>query len=394
MRNKEKGLTLPELMISLASIVIVAAAAYYVLIFFQRSFLGQNIRMGVYTEMRGIISELEDKLSQAGVGLNLIHTDAFLGSQPAFNGILPLNNSEVNPSGDDEDPDGVIVAIGNVETLTKPSAPWHPSQSSLYIEKMFHPFTGQPLWNPGDTGIIIGEKAFYVFKVEAVDQAASRLQLRPEPVYYSGLLSVSDSSGPISYRYEDLLDDSQVLGEVGNNYTYSQKSAVMKLNFFGIYFIFYDKNKLFDSEPAYYLVLTTDAKGAADPCNITQPEADRCVPLAKNVVDMQIVYVSKDPLSPKQIFWAADGINSQDREYKKNPKISELLNNVFLSRTLTGIRVNLFLVTERFKEQPIEELILPAAGDRPEKSGIKGFEKKMLRAISTSVVPRNYLTVY
>ena len=392
---KERGVTLPEMLVTMAVILIVVAASYYVLIFFQRSFLGQNIRMEVYSQMRGLISEFEDRLSQAGVGLNLIHTDAYVGAEPAITGIIPLNSDQVNPAGPDNDPDGVIIAIGDIKSLTKPTAPWHPSQGQIELQNIFDSYSGDVLWHAGDVGIIVDQEAFYVFRVEAVDQAGSALQLRSEPVYYSGLLNINESSAPYPIRYRDLLSDAQLLGETGNNHTYQTNSVVLRLNFFGIYHIHYDSAAIFDTEPAYYLVLTTDTRGEADPCNIAQPEPDRCVPLAKNVVDLQLEYISGVANQPEQqIYWCSSGADTADIQYESNPNYSDLYEQVFRNRNLLAIRVTLMLVTESFREKPAEQFKLLPAADRTDEIAIEEFNKKMLRRISVSIFPRNYNTVY
>ncbi len=403
---KEKGMTLVELLVAMTIFVLAGIAFTAVLVFHQKSFVRQNKRILLKSQMRTGLLELTDKILSAGSGVAVACNQSYMGSGTvqgltqgtcSFRGIIPLNTPD-DAGGNENGPDGIILAYGNTSTITRfaPSqSSWTPSTFSLSLEKFYDTSKVPPtaFWYPGDIGMVMSSDGFYVFQVQQVDNTTQTLYLRDTPVYYSGLLNFNHS-GTISIAYKDLLPEvvNYSSTKYGNSITYFRNtSVVIKLDFFGIYFI----DKIGDD---YYLVASFDTQGAADPCqNGYAPQ--RCVPLAKNIVDLQLEYYYIDkPSNPteKKVLCSSGEDIPSDYDFEETPNFRDLYGAIINKQT-TAIRISMAGVTEEFtkKYQEHNYLEIPALGDRGviQLSGEPWVNMKL--EISKIIIsPRNMFTVY
>ena len=392
---KERGMSIAELLVVMFIFVLVGLALVSDMIFHQRSFIQENKRVLIKSQIRTAFIDLQEKISQAGAGIAVAGSRTYLGADTTtpFRGIIPLNSGSFNTSGKDTDPDGIIIAYGDVRTLTKISnSSWYPSNSTLVIDKVINPVstTGESLWQANDIGMIMSKDGFYIFKVLSVNTSSASLTLRSTPVYYSGEFSYSDSGGPIPLSYRDFLPNylNSTNPTAGNVLTYERdSSSVIKLNFFGIYFISRINGD-------YYLAVSLDTKGNANPCaNGFDPEA--CVPLAKNIVDMQMEYIVPDSSTGQVDLYCTS--SSQDplvNQVFENPSFSTLYPIIILKQA-TGVKITISGVTERFREKFQNQMVLRAAGDRDSLTltGDPWNRMQLIQLHSTFTV-RNFFSVY
>ncbi len=392
---RERGMTFLEMLIALTIFVMVGLAFSVVLVFHQKSFMRQNKRVLLQTQLRTGLLYIADKVMSAGAGIGVGCTQAYMGTGSgngltqgtcSFRGIIPLNNSN--------GPDGLILAYGNTSTLTRlasTQSSWNPASTSMILEKIMD--TSQPtpvsMWSPNDIGMIMSSDGFYVFRVVQVDPDNNTLYLRPTPVYYSGLLNFSRSAEiPISYVDNLPSVTNYTSPQPGNNITYFRDtSVVIKLDFFSIFFV--DK---IPNTGSYYLVDSMDTEGSQDPCGGGVASL-KCVPLGKNIIDMQVEY-----------FAPSEGVvycsNSTDIPQGYTAQDCNSFQDIYqriITKTITGMRITLSGVTEQFikKYQKTDYLLLPALGDRGQiqLSG-EPWTKMKLDTSFLTVSPRNMFIVY
>ncbi len=392
---KERGTTFLEILVALTVFVLIGLAFGAILVFHQKSFVRENKRVLLQTQLRTGLLFIGDKLMSAGAGIGVACTPSYMGSGNgngltqgtcSFRGIIPLNS--------DKGPDGLILAYGNTSTLTRlapTQSSWTSSNNYMSLEKILD--TSQPtpvsMWNPNDIGMIMSSDGFYIFRVVNVDVDNATLQIRPAPVYYSGLLNFS-RTGDIPISYKDQLPSvtNYTSPQPGNTLTYLRNtSVVVKLDFFAIFFV--------DQIPntnSYYLVASLDTMGSADPCSggIT---SQRCVPLGKNIIDFQVEYF--EPANQK-VYCSQSSDIPQGYTAEDCNSFQELYQGI-ITKAITGLRLSLAGVTEQFlkKYQQNNYLILPALGDRLERKLYDNPWVKM--KLDTSVVtisPRNMFIVY
>ncbi len=390
---RENGMTLAELLVVLVIFLLVGLALTTAMIFHQRSFLQENKRVMIKSQIRTAFIELQERISQAGAGINVAGTKSYLGadSNVPFRGIIPMNYNTYDGGGNDDNPDGIILAYGDTRTITKLSAgSWHPPSTTMVLEKVKDPVSGESMWNADDIGMIMSKEGFYMFKVTAVNTDTDTLTLRNTAVYYSGLFNYSDMAGPIHLNYLDFLPHylNPTTDDNGKAITYNRDtSSVIKLSFFGIYFISRINN-------SYYLTASLDADGNANPCsNGFGPE--RCVPLAKNILDMQIEYIVPDPVNPTN---PPDLYCTYDPSYAgnayRNPSF-QALYDVIVSKQVKSMKITLSGATERFREKYQSQLIIKTAGDRDSLT-LTGtpWNHMKLYQLNNSFDPRNFFSVY
>ncbi len=403
---KQRGMTLIELLVALTIFILAGIAFTAVLVFHQKSFTRQNKRILLQSQLRTGLLEISDKILSAGAGIGVACNQSYMGSATSsgltqgtcsFRGIIPLNTPDEG-GGNEKGPDGIILAYGNTSTITRFSptqSSWTPSTLSLSLEK-FYDTSKTPqeaFWHPGDIGMVMSSDGFYVFQVQQVDEGNQTLYLRDTPLYYSGLLNFS-RSGPIPLSYRDLLPAvvDYSTPKYGNSITYFRNtSVVIKLDFFGIYFI----DKIGDN---YYLVASFDTQGDADPCqNGYAPQ--KCVPLGKNIIDLQLeYYYIDDPTNPtvKRVLCSSGNDIPGDYDYEEAPSFQELYGAI-INKQATAIRISMAGVTEEFlrKYQKTNYLKVPPLGDRAT-FNLNGnpWVKMKLEVSKIIISPRNMFTVY
>ncbi|GEM_PF-2063847 len=405
---RQRGMTLIELLVALTIFILAGIAFTAVLVFHQKSFVRQNKRVLLQSQLRTGLLEISDKILSAGAGIGVACNQSYMGSATSsgltqgtcsFRGIIPLNTPDEG-GGNENGPDGIILAYGDTSTITRFSptqSSWNPSTLSLSLEK-FYDTSKTPqeaFWHRGDIGMVMSSDGFYVFQVQGVDVGNQTLYLRDTPVYYSGLLNFS-RSGPIPISYRDLLPSvvDYSTPKYGNSITYFRNtSVVIKLEFFGIYFI----DKIGEN---YYLVASFDTRGEADPCQGGYtPQTQKCVPLGKNIIDLQFeYYYMDDPSNPniKRVLCSLGNDIPADYDYQDAPPFQDLYGAI-INKQATAIKISMAGVTEEFlrKYQKTDHLEIPLIGDRD--SLILNGEPwvKMKLEVSKIIIsPRNMFTVY
>ncbi len=392
---REKGMSLAELLVVMFIFVLIGMALVSAMVFHQRSFLQENKRVMIKSQIRTAFLDLQEKISQAGSAINVAGARSFMGANTSapFRGIIPLNSGQFSSSGRDTDPDGIIIAYGDVRTLTRISnSSWYPTNTTIVLDKVINPVstTGESLWQVNDIGMIMSKDGFYIFKVTGVNASSNTLTLRRTPVYYSGEFQYSDSGGQIKLSYRDFIPNylDPTNPTAGNVLTYSRNgSAVVKLNFFGIYFI-----GRFNNE--YYLVVSMDTQGNSNPCS-SGLQAELCVPLAKNIVDLQIEYLVPDTTTgTMDMYCTSSSSDPMVNNVYSNPPFTTLYP-LILTKQIKGIRITISGVTERFREKYNRTFVLTAAGDRDAISiATDPWTHMKLIQLTSTFTPRSAFSVY
>ncbi|UCH92431.1 MAG: hypothetical protein JSV88_19330 [Candidatus Aminicenantes bacterium] len=339
----------------------------------------EHSRQTLQQESRYMVSSFADELKEAGAVLTLAHTGSFLASAPFFNGIYPLNSTYF--------PDGIIIATGDPEAVTKLTNTFNPGETSLQVESTTveaydpdFPYEN-PQWGLGNTGIVLSATGYYVFSVTSA--SGNSISVGETPVYYSGLLSTT-------YYYDDAQGNSP-----GNSIAYPENSPVVRLTNFSIYlFREIDHPKLVDDygnpQKIRQLIRVTDTKGAADPFT---GGADFSV-ISENIWDMQISYI------------AYENFAAADRETTIDPAHHYFAPNSIYTDPYTALTALLEDIrTRRLKQLDISIIAitgelggtgqLPTAGQLPTIGDNQSYnylpDRKLgYRLFSFSIEPRNY----
>ncbi len=353
--KNNKGFSLIELIISSVATLIIMGSIFTVLISFSQKSNDDQSRVRQIQESRFVMNILSSDLKNAGSMLTL--GKAYLAGSPYFTGIYPLNKND--------NPDGIIIASGDPEALTTLYTPFAPSGNNNIPVMTTDVCTDCTKWQEGDYGIIMGIDGYYVFIVtKTPDPGDSVLEKRTQPVYYSGLL---DSDG-----YEDRREGSTV---DGNTITYPMTAPVIRLTNFSIYLI----KSQYDSDlrrTRRDLVRVVDAVGDDDVLN--SATSIRYV-MAENIWDMQIgysVYPDLPAVTNRKDFF----INGSTEHISfLIPELQEL--------ALSEIYVSIVALTDNFVGTEIENMIIPALGDRPANSLPSG--KYYYKIYNMLIQPKN-----
>ncbi len=273
-----RGFTLVEMMISLGLMILVIIALLTMVTTTQNTTLTEGRKLDMNQGARVIEQILCEGFRGAGSVLSLANTPTLLGSaEIPFNGVYPLNNSGY--------PDGVILASGDPDALTRLTADYTAGSATLNVVTV-NRADGTVAWQVNDWGMILRPKGYYVFRVMATPAAGdTALTVRDTPAYYSGLLNTA--------HYNDLSDE-QLLG-YGNG-TYAAGSPVVRLDYFHMYLV------RTEADNSLTLTLTSDCEGEADIFGAGKAITDnRAVPILPNVEDIQIEYLTQDPVP---LVWA------------------------------------------------------------------------------------------
>jgi hypothetical protein len=269
---------------------------------------------------------LYDGFRSAGSVLSLANTPALLGSPPPFNGVYPLNNSGY--------PDGVILAAGDPDAMTRLTTDFTPGTSTdVDVLTVDVPPDGvhaaASAWHDQDLGMILRENGYYVFRVVGEPAVGdTQLAVRATPAYYSGLLNTTN--------YNDACDDQ--FGSAGNSASYPFGSPVVRLDYFNIFLV------RTETDGSRTLTLTTDCQGVGD--FFANPITDtRAVPVLPNIQDIQIEYLTHDT---PPVIWAGSDAAKAD----PCPAASEAGGNCsafysqFYTKNIASARIFVLLRTE------------------------------------------------
>ena len=276
MKNEnQRGFTLVEVLIASTLMVLVFISVFGVIISTQRTHLTENRKLDMNQAARGLDQFMVEPLREAGAVLTMLNTTPFLGAQPQFNGILPLNNTDY--------PDGIMLAAGDPNAVTTLTSSFDYGLSELNVgTTLVQPvgLTPVPAWHIGDFGMVSRADGFYVFRVTAV--TTTQLTVSTEPAYYSGLLATT--------HYDDPCD--------AGTGTYPSGCPVIRLDNFALFLV------RTEADGTRTLVMANDFEGgnadilAAPLQNPVLVGSTKrmvgAVPVLPNVQDLQISYIMND----------------------------------------------------------------------------------------------------
>lgn len=365
MKNK-RGFSVVELLVTMTLFIIILIPVLDMIIRYGHFSKAEHSRIRLQQESRFMLGSFAAELKNAGAVLSLANTGGFLGSDPCFNGIYPLNNNN--------DSDGVILAVGDPHAVTTLNTAFTPGAPSLDVETadvIDIDMDGDPAqWLAGDIGIVIGITEYYVFSVTSSD-GINTINIRPLPIYYSGLLSTGN--------YIDTEND-------GSAITYPVDTPVMRLSSFSIYLF----NEIYDSRlnrKKRQLIRVTDSKGQG---NVIPLIGNGAYIISENIWDLQISYKAY-PAFPEDITI----INEYYAGGASSNSLLDLLSDI-RKKFLKEINVNFVVISDVFsgKRGVINQNVPPLA-DRPSYPLPSGTTAKKInyyvfKVFNLQIEPRNF----
>jgi prepilin-type N-terminal cleavage/methylation domain-containing protein len=378
----QNGFTLIETMITMSLFFVILFSVYVMIQHYGEVSKTEHSRLKLQQESRYMVSSFSDEIKEAGAVLTLSHTSAFLKADPFFNGIYPLNSSYY--------PDGVILATGDPEAVSKLTADFSAGDTVITVENAAvsaydasFPYEN-PQWTAGQKGIIIGTTGYLVFEVASVSitpevDVPDTITIRDTPVYYSGLLSTG------SYY-----DDAQG-NPAGNSITYSINSPVVRLSDFSIY-VFRDIGhpKLSENgspQTIRQMIRISDAYGQSDP--LANGSGAEFSVISENIWDMQISYIAYTDFATANRFTTIDPTHHYFAGGNTSYDSSALLTDI-RSRMLKQVDITIIAIADELGGEGTNS----AAGDIPP-IGDNSYHnlpnrKLSFRLFSFSIEPRNY----
>ncbi len=372
MINK-KGFTLVEALVYMFILAIVLAGLYSMIIYYRNVETTEQARVRRQQESRFTLSEFSTDLKDAGAVLTLENTGSFLKKTPYFNGIFPLNNTNFA--------DGIIIAKGDPNAVTKLTANFNPSGTTLQVENTKRKDNPSlSAWTVGDKGIVINENGYFVFYVTGVNNTS--LNIRATSVYYSGLLSTT--------KYKDNLISPATTK--GNNINYQTDTPVIRLYNFSI-FLVQEKNDTIQKRKIRELIKITDTKSQSNP--LTSTTAEKGV-VAENIWDIQLIYTTitkiDDPINTQKNYCASD--NTKWKNPIPNPCVSGGSNTCtnFLddirNKLLKEVTIKIIALTDNYSGKGAITNRVPAIGDESSYTLTKG--KYTYKLFTLNIAPRNF----
>lgn len=386
--KKQEGFSILEMMVTMSLFLVVLGSVYLMVVHYGDVSRTEHSRLHMQQDSRFMMTHFTQELKDAGAVLTIASTGEFLGGKdPYFNGIFPLNH--------DDYPDGVIVAAGDPEAVTKLTDGYVKEDDGNFLTVETTTIPGyvpgeewdvQP-WKAKQKGIIIGPDGYFVFEVKDVP-GETTIEMRELPVYYSGLLNAKTGTSASAKVYMDI-DPDVVSGDVvtGDAATYPKDAPVIRLTSFAIYIFKEVKHPQYaESERMVrQLIRISDTKGDADPL-AEYSQAVYSV-ISENIYDMQIAYrtyenfgeVALDTtMDPNYHYFAGDG-SSTDRS---------LLLTRIRQRQLKQLDINLVSTTDEYGGRGETSHKIPPIGDRDTYEMPPG--KYNLKILSLVIEPRNY----
>lgn len=385
-KNK-KGFSILETLVTMSLFLVVLGGVYVMVVHYGDVSRTEHARLRMQQDSRFMMTHFTQEMKDAGAVLTIASTGEFLeGKDPYFNGISPLNH--------DDYPDGVILAAGDPEAVTKLTQPYLRENDGNFLTVETTTLAGYvpgeewdvSPWEEKDKGIIIGPDGYYVFEVKAVTETT--IEMREQPVYYSGLLNAKTGTSATAAVYADK-DPDELPEDVitGDTVTYPEDAPVIRLTSFGIY-IFREV-----AHPRYaasermvrQLIRVSDTKGDADPLREYSTAVYSVI--SENIYDMQIAYrtyenfgeVALDTtMDPNYHYYAGNG-TSTDRN---------LLLTRIRQRQLKQLDLDLVSITDEYGGKGETSHTIPPIGDEETYEMPPG--KYNLKIISLFIEPRNY----
>jgi hypothetical protein len=361
---------------------IVLGSVYMMVVHYGDVSRTEHSRLRMQQESRYMMTNFTQELQDAGAVLTHI-TSARWGESAYFNGIYPLNQTDY--------PDGFIVAAGDPDGVTRLSENYSRGENGnfLTVETVYK--TTSPdydatkeyelkPWKAGDKAILINTQGFYVFEVKEVqyqDETNDIIEMREQPVYYSGLLNTFSSRNDTARTYTDI-DPNYA---PGNTLTYDKATEVTRLTSFAIY-LFQDITypTAYGDRLIRQLVRVTDAKGQPDVL-LGDSTAEKSI-ISENIYDMQIsyrTYLDFTGTTPTGIDYFSGAGSYSD--------VATLMDEI-KKRQLKQLEITLVSLTDEFAGKGEMDHLIPALGDEAEYTLPAG--KYGCKILSLTIVPRNY----
>jgi type II secretory pathway pseudopilin PulG len=356
-KHGRRGFTLVEMMVALTIMLFVVIALISLVLATQSTHLTEGRKLDMNQGARVIEQLFQDSFRSAGSVLSLANTPTLLASDTIpFNGIYPLNNAAY--------PDGVILASGDPDGMTRSTADFTPSDDeTLNVASVgqveLPDGTFVAAWKLDDLGIILRTNGYYVFRVAGDTPPAlgdTQLTVRAVPAYYSGLLNTA--------HYNDVSEEQ--FGSDGNTGDYLADSPVVRLDYFNIFLV------RTEADGTLTLTLSTDLEGVGN-VFASAATATRNLPILPNIGDIQIDYLTHD--APAAV-WAGSDTTHDDPCPTGSEADTECRNfySQFFTRNIVSARIYVLLRTE-------EEL------SKREGSGII-FAKPAMGDVAAETIPR------
>ena len=385
--KKQEGFSILEMMITMSLFLIVLGSVYVMVVHYGDVSRTEHARLHMQQDSRFMMTHFTQELKDAGAVLTIASSGEFLGGrEPYFNGIFPLNH--------DDYPDGVIVAAGDPEAVTKLTDDYVREDDGNFLTVETTTLPGyipgeewdvQP-WKAKQKGIIIGPDGYFVFEVKDVP-GETTIEMRELPVYYSGLLNAKTGTSASAKVYVDKDPDAVTEVVTGDSVTYPKNAPVIRLTSFGIYIFREVKHPQYaESERMVrQLIRISDTKGDADPLQ-DYSQAVYSV-ISENIYDMQIAYrtfqnfgeVTPDTtMDPTDQFYAGTGTSTD---------YNTLLTRI-RQRQLKQLDIELVSTTDEYGGRGESSHKIPPIGDRYSYEMPPG--KYNVKVLSLVIEPRNY----
>jgi len=372
-QRREQGFSFIETMVAMSIFLFILIPVYNMIVYFGNATKTEQARMAIQQDNRYITTVFAEELKDAGSVLTLSHTGAFLASEAYFNGIYPLNSTLA--------PDGIIVATGDPEAVTKLTSSFGAASNTLNVNSTLVPDSvtdpvDSPPWQAGDKGIVIGTDGYYIFSVASVD--SSSITTRALPVYYSAQL------------LSGLYYDTSLSGQTGKDVTYAAGSPVIRLSNFAIYLFEEDVNTKIGSK-IRRLIKVTDTKGVIDVLGATYTDVEKSI-ISENIWDMQISYVAYTDFSTANRSTVPENAHYYFAGGTSSASNIDLIADL-RARRLKEIRVSLVTITDQYGGMRGKDYVqpkLPVLGDRTEADTLSAKGKFGVKISSFTVEPRNF----
>ena len=357
--GNRKGFSLVEAMVVMVIMLLVMSSVFMMILYYRDVSGTEQARVRQTQESRFLMSVFSSELKNAGAVMTMTSSGGFLDVPPYFNGIYPMNNTNFA--------DGVVLASADPNAVSKLTVEDNPTDDlTLYVNNTF----ATPAWAAGDHGIVIGPAGIYVFEVEST--GANTIVMTNTPVYYSGLLDTTTSTGSFTYVDPETVP--------GNDMDYPINAPVMRLSDFSIYLV----NQRFDQEKGRDvrdLVRVSDCHGIADVLGNNDPVNGPVKGvIAENIWDLQLVYTTYPnfpDVSVKNDFYTSGSSGTT----------ADLLEALRI-KTLKEMTVNVVALTDDYPGKGSVTYSLPLLADRP--AGTMPAGKFSYRTFSFQVEPRNF----
>ncbi len=334
-----RGFTLVEMMVALSIMLFVVIALITLIMSTQSTHLTEGRKLDMTQGGRVIEQLLYDGFRSAGAVLSLANTPTLLASAAIpFNGVLPLNNVGY--------PDGVILAAGDPDAMTRLTAAFTPGDATLNVTTVDLMDGTAAAWKLDDLGIVLRPDGYYVFRVTAAPVLTqTTLTVRATSAYYSGLLDTANYNDP----------SNEQLGSFGNAGNYPAGSPVVRLDYFQIFMTHTE------TDGTLTLTISTDLEDVGDVFG-NPITGTRALPILPNIGDIQIDYLTHAPVT----IWA--GTTNSDPCPAGSEGSSDCQNfvNQFFTRGIASVRIYVLLRTEEERSKSATSGIVyrkPAMGD-------------------------------